>query len=151
MVGLGGSGKAGDRAYHAGPGGNDFIGIEIYVSPTGVDAETFASVVQLIVELQALYGYTFELIDHRSVAATSCGADIDVPAFNAAVSKAVAVVPTPAPGAPAPAPVTPPVATPMPVPVSAPVSPAPALPEPTVQEFIEWLYGEFLAARAAKK
>lgn len=95
MVGLGVPGKTnGDRAYHAGPAGNDFIGIETYVGPNGMDAATFASVVRLIVELQALYGYVFELVDHRSLASTSCGADVDIPAYKAAVSKAPATSPS---------------------------------------------------------
>lgn len=75
-----------DRAYHGGAGGNDYIGIETYVDENGNDADTFASVVKLILELEAKYGYRFDLIDHRSVASTSCGADIDIPAYKAAVS-----------------------------------------------------------------
>lgn len=87
--------KLGDRAYHAKAAGNDFVGIETHVGPNGNTAATFASVVKLIVAIQNHYGYRMELVDHRSLNATSCGTNIDLPAYKAAVAAATNTAPTP--------------------------------------------------------
>lgn len=70
-----------DRAYHAGPYGNDYIGIEIDPQE---DAETIASVKKLIKALNKKYGKTFTYSDHRTIpsAKTLCGADIHLEKYD---------------------------------------------------------------------
>lgn len=82
-----------DRAYHAGPEGNDFWSIEIY---GGMDSVTRATVVQLIKELNALAGRTLELVDHRGLieGKTLCGSNVDLNWFRNAVSGNI-IEPTP--------------------------------------------------------
>ena len=67
-----------DRAYHAGPNGNDKWSIEVY---GGMDAETLATVALLIFELQKLAGRPLELFRHRQIMATMCGDDVPLEAL----------------------------------------------------------------------
>lgn len=62
-----------DRAYHAGPQGNGFIGIEL--DPVQ-DEETIKSARKLLKELKDK-GYTNIYIKHSSIMATKCGDDLD--------------------------------------------------------------------------
>lgn len=70
-----------NRAYHAGAGGNDFIGIE--TDPLQ-DADTIASTRKLLGELSAYYGKRLELMLHKKVdgAATQCGNSIDLKKYE---------------------------------------------------------------------
>lgn len=70
-----------NRAYHAGAGGNDFIGIE--TDPLQ-DADTIASTRKLLSELSAYYGKRLDLILHKKVsgAATQCGNSIDLKKYE---------------------------------------------------------------------
>ncbi|UYL87629.1 endolysin [Arthrobacter phage VResidence] len=72
-----------DRAYHAGPNGNDKWSIEVY---GGMDAETLATVALLIFELQKIAGRPLELFRHRQIMATQCGDDVPLEAIKAAVA-----------------------------------------------------------------
>lgn len=71
--------KLGDRAYHAGPNGNMYIGIE--TSPYQ-DADTIASTNTLIHALELFYNKKFELIKHSSIMQTNCGDDIDMANYH---------------------------------------------------------------------
>lgn len=64
-----------NRAYHAGPGGNDFVGIE---TDPAQDAGTIKNVRLLLKELAAYYGYELGLTLHKTIpgSATQCGRDI---------------------------------------------------------------------------
>lgn len=119
-----------DRAYHAGPAGNDYWSIEVY---GGMDAETLATVALLIFELQKLAGRPLELFRHRQLMATQCGDDVPLEALL----KAVADLANPAtPSAPLP---TNPVESPSPVPgVSAEER------EAVIRDFMEKLIDEIL-------
>lgn len=66
-----------NRAYHAGPGGNDFIGIE---TDPAQDAGTIRNVRLLLKELADFYGYEIALTLHKTVpgSATQCGKDINL-------------------------------------------------------------------------
>ncbi len=64
-----------DRAYHAGPNGNNNIGIE---SDPAQDAETVTSVKLLLKQLHAKYGYELAPIKHSSIMLTSCGTAINL-------------------------------------------------------------------------
>lgn len=64
-----------DRAWHAGPAGNDFIGIE---TDPAQDADTIASVRTLLEQLAAHYGHILEPVKHSSLASTACGQLIDL-------------------------------------------------------------------------
>ena len=64
-----------DRAYHAGPSGNDFIGFETY---GGQDEETLKSVAKAIYETEVLYGYKMELKTHNTIMPTQCGDQVDL-------------------------------------------------------------------------
>lgn len=71
-----------DRAFHAGPGGNSFIGIEIdpeVSSDSDFGRETVESVRRLIRALRDHYAKDFVLLKHPEVPgnATSCGDDIN--------------------------------------------------------------------------
>lgn len=68
-----------DRAYHAGPNGNDFVGIE---SDPVQDPETVASTKLLIKSLALYYGYNPELVKHNTIMATLCGDNIDLKDYN---------------------------------------------------------------------
>lgn len=67
--------KLGDRAYHAGPQGNVYVGIE---TDPNQDADTIASVRKLLEALRDKYGYVLEPIKHSSIMATQCGDDVDL-------------------------------------------------------------------------
>lgn len=68
-----------DRAWHAGPNGNDFIGIEI--DPT-MSQNTIVSTRVLLQQLEHKYGYRFELIEHNQIMNTLCGDDINLADFD---------------------------------------------------------------------
>lgn len=89
-----------DRAYHAGPGGNGWVGIE---TDPAQDADTIASVNILQKALAAKYGYTLQPIRHKEVVQpagvpptnTSCGTLINLQ--NYVISAPVTPTPTPTP------------------------------------------------------
>lgn len=72
-----------DRAYHAGPAGNDHWSIEVY---GGMDPETLATVALLIHELQKIAGRPLELFRHRQLMATQCGGDVPLEAIKTALA-----------------------------------------------------------------
>lgn len=111
-----------NRAYHAGRGGNDFIGIE---SDPRQSPATIARVRVLLDELEAFYGYRLEAITHRSIpgTATACGSFIDLVNYAKTVTPPVVVVP------PTPVPVPPAVVVP---PAPEPVVVVPPTPVPPV-------------------
>jgi hypothetical protein len=133
-----------DRAYHAGPGGNASVGIEVDPriterdaagKPTAVAEAVAANVRFLILALKSKYGYSAAAKLHREVPGnnTTCS-PIDLGWLYAPLS---APEPVPAPVEPEPAPVVP-----EPAPGPVPEVPAPAA-QPTVQDFfarlIAWL------------
>lgn len=76
-----------DRAYHAGAGGNDFVGIEVdprVAEGSSVGTRLRALVGDLLAALDDHYGYSLLRIKHPDVpgAATSCGDDIDLDWWN---------------------------------------------------------------------
>lgn len=77
--------KLGDRAYHAGPKGNDLVGVEVY---GGMDADTIASMRLVARQLDEHYGYKLVPHRHSEFMATPCGKDVDL-----AVLEPVAAVP----------------------------------------------------------
>ena len=114
-----------DRAFHAGPGGNDWLGIEIDPraveknadgTPTARALAIQANVRALLAALRSKYGYQLGTILHKDVpgAATACSdlalADYDI---------------TPPPAPPAPAPTTDDIGT--------------------LRRFFEWLIALFMA------
>jgi surface antigen len=64
-----------DRAYHAGPNGNNFVGIE---SDPAQDDKTVASVRLVLQGLAAYYGTVQPIVKHSSIMATKCGDDVDL-------------------------------------------------------------------------
>lgn len=76
-----------NRAWHAGPSGNDRIGIEIdpAVGRVGVTDElrndTIKSVITLLLELDLYYKKTLGLRKHPEFMATQCGDDVDLLTF----------------------------------------------------------------------
>jgi hypothetical protein len=68
-----------DRAYHAGPNGNGFIGIE---TDPKQDQDTINSVKTVLTELKAKYGYQFPLIEHNQIMDTACGDDVDLKNYD---------------------------------------------------------------------
>lgn len=126
-----------NRAYHAGAAGNDFIGIETHVGLNdALNERTFWSLVKLIKEIADKLGYMPELVVHKGLMVTDCGTDIRIDDYRKAVTAS-------------PAPVTPPTVPVTPAPTPTPTTPPPAKAEPTAREFVDWLYVEFIAARAA--
>ena len=102
-----------DRAYHAGPGGNDFWSIEVY---PGMDGETLATLGKLIRELEALAGTKLKLRKHMDIMATRCGEDVDLERIDAVahpVSMDIPTVIAPPVFIPTPAPAAPEVTTPV--------------------------------------
>ncbi len=81
-----------NRAYHAGPNGNNFIGIE--TDPVQ-DADTIASVRTLLGQLEAKIGQNLPLIKHSSIMATLCGDDVTLGNYN------IHIAPVPTPTVPA--------------------------------------------------
>lgn len=121
-----------DRAFHAGPGGNDFIGIEVdpyvlekdvagFYTPRALAVQ--ANVRGLLQALKSKYGYQFPLLRHKDVpgAATACSeivlAEVDL--------KPEAVVP------------------PSPNPPTAP----PTGTEAELRRFTEWLISQYLKSK----
>lgn len=111
-----------DRAYHAGPGGNMYVGIE--TDPVQ-DEATIQSTRKLITALDKHYGYNAVLIRHKDTpgAATACGTLIDLSRYEADW----------------------PVSVPDPEPV-----PAPASPEAVIREFFEWLIKQYINQKETK-
>lgn len=68
-----------DRGYHAGPAGNNYIGIE---TDPKQDSDTIASTRLLLEELKAKYGYQLLIIKHSSLMATQCGDDVDLQLYD---------------------------------------------------------------------
>lgn len=118
-----------DRAYHAGPEGNKFVGYE-----TGPyqDADTIASVRRVIADVDKKTGQKAVLIRHRDVPGnnTLCGSLIDLARYETAPV------------------VTPPVVTqPVVVPVPTP-APVPTESEAAVlKKFSDWVIGQFLSRK----
>jgi hypothetical protein len=75
------TGKLSWRMYHAGPKGNDKIGIEIDPD-VDTNPETEASVRLLLKALDAYYGYPLTRHKHSEFMATSCGDDVDLAKFQ---------------------------------------------------------------------
>ena len=71
-----------DRAYHAGPNGNGFIGIE---TDPAQDPDTIESTRKVLAELKAKYGYQFPLIKHSAIMSTACGDDVDLKKYDITV------------------------------------------------------------------
>jgi hypothetical protein len=98
-----------DRAYHAGPVGNDYIGIE---TDPAQDADTIASTKKLLTALKAKYGYEITKTLHKDVPgnSTNCGASITLSKYDLtpAVVTPPVVVPPPVVVTPPPVVVTPP-------------------------------------------
>lgn len=92
-----------DRAYHAGPNGNGFVGIE---SDPVQDADTKASTKKLCEQLRDKYGYVLEPVKHSSIMPTKCGDDINLADYNVdPVVPTPEPTPTPDPDQPDPVPV----------------------------------------------
>lgn len=71
--------KLGDRAYHAGPNGNMYVGIE--TSPKQ-DKDTIESTRILIQQLEAYYAKSLVLVKHSEIMPTQCGDDIDLSDYD---------------------------------------------------------------------
>lgn len=95
-----GATATGDRAYHAGTVGNNYIGFEV---PPNPDAETIESVKRFQREWRDTRGYSLKLTRHMSVPGnnTTCGTYIDLALFDISGETAVPA-PAPAPSFPAP-------------------------------------------------
>lgn len=99
-----------DRAYHAGPNGNDFIGIEVdplVNTNTPEGARLRLDVASLLSALREHYGYDPIRIEHNQVpgAATACGDDIELSWWEAVVEPPPIVIdPEPEPEIPDPEP-----------------------------------------------
>lgn len=72
-----------DRAYHAGPNGNNFVGIE---TDPAQDTDTINSVRTLLTELKKKYGYQLALVEHNSLMNTMCGDDVDLKNYDLTVA-----------------------------------------------------------------
>ena len=68
-----------DRAYHAGPNGNGFIGIE---TDPAQDPDTIESTRKVLSELKTKYGYQLPLIKHSAIMSTACGDDVDLAKYD---------------------------------------------------------------------
>ena len=68
-----------DRAYHAGPNGNGFVGIE---TDPAQDPDTIASARTLLKELKAHYGYQLPLVKHSEIMTTACGDDVNLANYD---------------------------------------------------------------------
>lgn len=68
-----------DRAYHAGPNGNNFVGIE---TDPAQDSDTIQSVRTVLEQLKAKYGYQLALIKHSQIMNTACGDDVDLAKYD---------------------------------------------------------------------
>lgn len=129
-----------DRAYHAGPVGNDYVGIE---TDPAQDADTIASTKKLLAALKAKYGYELVKTLHKNISgnSTNCGASITLANY---------ALETPKP-APAPKP-APPVAVPesklapTPQPIPKPTEPV-ADSEAVVDDFLASLKKAYFASK----
>ena len=114
------TGKLSWRMYHAGPKGNDKIGVEI--DPDfDTNPKTQASVRLLLKALDVFYGYHLEPHKHSEYMATSCGDDIKFELL------------TEQPPEPTPAPQT----NPTPVEPTPPVNPVPVQKETVLKALIQ--------------
>lgn len=86
-----------DRAYHAGPNGNGFVGVE---SDPKQDTDTIASVNKLLNALRDRYGYVLPLIKHSQIMVTKCGDDVDFANYEVKPVPEPEPLPTPAPPTP---------------------------------------------------
>ena len=68
-----------DRAYHAGPNGNNFIGIE---TDPAQDQDTINSTISVLKELKDKYGYQLALMEHNQIMQTLCGDDVDLANYD---------------------------------------------------------------------
>lgn len=85
-----------NRAHHAGPNGNDFIGIE---TDPAQDPDTIESTKTLLRELRNKYGNKLQLIEHNQITATACGDDVDLAKYEID-SQLPTPTPTPTPTIP---------------------------------------------------
>lgn len=123
-----------DRAYHAGPGGNSFVGIE---TDPAQDADTIASVIKLLKALSAKYGYVLTPIRHKEVPQTNttCGTLINLANYQIQ------------PVVPIPAPVPTPTPTPVPTPTPAPTPAPEADKEAIIAAYQQWILKQYLKDR----
>lgn len=84
--------KLGDRAYHAGPTGNVYVGIE---TDPKQDNDTIISTRLILQALRAKYGYKLEVIKHSSLMNTQCGDDVNLEHYDIDKPFPVVVTPTP--------------------------------------------------------
>jgi len=68
-----------DRAYHAGPNGNNFVGIE---TDPKQDQDTINSTISVLKELKDKYGYQLALMEHNQIMQTLCGDDVDLANYD---------------------------------------------------------------------
>jgi hypothetical protein len=121
-----------DRAYHAGPQGNGFVGIE---TDPAQDPDTIASVRKLITDLDKKYGRKATLIRHKDVPGnnTLCGSLIDLARYEITAPTNPPVIP-------------PVVVTPAPTPTPTPEVPTTNANDAAVlKRFSDWLIGQFLS------
>lgn len=90
-----------DRAYHAGPIGNVYVGIE---TDPKQDPDTIASTKTLLTQLRDKYGYKLETIEHNSIMNTLCGDDVDLKNYEIDPLPEPPTTPTPVPPPPVPIP-----------------------------------------------
>lgn len=108
-----------DRAYHAGPVGNDYVGIE---TDPAQDAATIESTKKLLAALKAKYGYELTKTLHKNIAgnSTNCGASVTLSKYE--LPTTITVVPVSS---------TTPVVTPADIPKTPVITvPEPAAPAP---------------------
>lgn len=91
-----------DRAYHAGPNGNDFVGIEVdplVNTDTPQGQRIRLDVASLLAALREHYGYDLIRIEHNQVpgAATLCGDDIELSWWEPVVEPPLPEPPAPEP------------------------------------------------------
>ena len=94
-----------DRAYHAGPNGNNFIGIE---TDPAQDQDTINSTISVLKELKDKYGYQLALMEHNQIMQTLCGDDVDLANYDIGFKPPEPPITPPEPEKP---PVEPPVAS----------------------------------------
>jgi len=129
-----------DRAYHAGKGGNNWVGIE---TDPAQDADTTASTKRLLAALKEKYGYELVKILHKDVpeATTNCGASITLSKYNLDTPVIIVPAPTPDP-TPADIPSTP-VVTPDPTPTPIPTPEKAVDEEAVIDAFLAFLKKEY--------
>jgi hypothetical protein len=97
-----------DRAYHAGPNGNNFVGIE---TDPKQDQDTINSTISILKELKDKYGYQLALVEHNQIMQTLCGDDVDLANYDISFKPPEVVEPPVTPPEPEKPPVEPPVAS----------------------------------------